>query len=77
MENEQEDKSENETLDFTKPDFTFTPQGTHIWRQSGYYLVCKSCDIEHAVYIGANKIMVGLQEDGSPILKTRRELGMA
>lgn len=64
------DDSEQEVLDFTKPDFTFTPQGNHEWRQQGPYLVCKSCELEHAVFVGISKQMVGISDDGKPILKT-------
>ena len=65
---------EEETLDFTKPDFEFKPNEIHNWRQQGYYLVCKSCDITHATYIGADKIMVGINDKGQPILKSRRSV---
>ena len=60
-----------ETLDFTKPDYVFLPKGRHTYRQQGYYLVCKSCEIAHAVWIGSTRIMVGEEEDGTPILKKR------
>jgi len=66
-----EDISEQEKLDFNQPDFIFRPKEHHDWRQQGPYLVCKSCDIEHASYIGINKIMIGLNEKGQPILKNR------
>ncbi|MBM3120115.1 MAG: hypothetical protein FJ006_11340 [Chloroflexi bacterium] len=62
---------EEETLDFDKPDFMFLPQGNHEWRQQGTYLVCKSCEIQHAVWIGTEKIMVGLNDKGQPILKKK------
>lgn len=68
---ELEDQSEFETLDFNKPDFIFQPKELHDWRQMGPYLVCKSCDLEHAVYIGLDQLLVGLNEDGTPLLKQR------
>lgn len=71
--NEEEIKEE---LDFNKPDYAFIPNGVHMWRQEGYYLVCHSCDLTHAVFIGKDKVMVGEDEKGSPILKTRKELKM-
>lgn len=72
MNDEQEiDPPITETLNFNKPDFTFTPKEVHSWRQQGPYLVCKSCEIEHSAFIGINKIMVGLNEEGQPILKNR------
>lgn len=60
-----------EELDFTKPDFQFIPKGSHQWRQQGPYLVCRSCELEHATYIGMEYIMKGITEDGQPILERR------
>lgn len=60
-----------ETLNFDKPDFVFTPKEVHSWRQQGPYLCCKSCEIEHSTFIGINKILVGLNDQGQPILKNR------
>lgn len=65
-------KANEEILDFNKPAFVFVPKGVHQWRQQGYYLVCKSCELQHAVWIGPDKIMVGQNEKG-PILKKRSE----
>lgn len=45
----------------------------HTWRQKGVWLVCKSCEMQHAVYLGMAKIMVGEKEDGTPILANRGE----
>ena len=64
-----EEEEKQETLDFTKPDFVFIPKGMHVWKQRGPYLECRDCDIHHAVFIGINKQMVGLNEAGYPILK--------
>jgi len=69
MENQNE--QETEVLDFTKPDFSFIPKGSHEWRQQGYYIICKSCDLEHAVWIGSKKILTGINDKGEPILKKR------
>lgn len=68
---------EGERLDFTRPDFSFIPKGNHDYKQRGYYLVCKSCELEHGIFVGPERLMVGIEEGGQPILKTRRELGMA
>ncbi len=65
-----------EEKNWETPDFTFIPRGTHLWTQRGYYLICTSCGLSHAVFIGPNSIMVGIK-DGEPVLKTRKELGMA
>ena len=74
LEPKQEIKAESETLNFDNPAYEFVPKGRHEWRQQGYYLICFSCDLQHAVGIGPDKIMVGVEEDGSPILKKRELL---
>jgi hypothetical protein len=68
---QQNEQEMQEQLDFSQPDFVFQPKEQHDWRQQGPYLVCKSCEIEHAVFIGTEKIMVGLNESGQPIFKNR------
>lgn len=40
----------------------------HVWRQKGYWLVCKTCENHHAIWI-QGKVMVGEREDGTPILE--------
>jgi hypothetical protein len=65
--------SQEEPYDFDNPEFVFTPKGVHNWRQEGIYVVCRSCEIEHAIYIGPNKMMVGLNDDGSPRLVDRQD----
>lgn len=64
-----------ENLDFNNPDFKFIPDGAHEWRQQGFYIVCFSCPLQHASWIGRKHILVGIK-DGQPVLKTRKELGM-
>jgi len=68
---EPKDEKETEVIDFSHPTFVFKPNEMHEWRQQGPYLLCKSCDLSHAVYIGMEKILVGLNEKGQPILKKR------
>ena len=68
------EEEESEVLDFDNPSFSFIPKGTHDWRQQGFYLVCKSCDLQHAVWVGPNRILVGIDEEGQPILKKRNEV---
>ena len=41
----------------------------HSWRQQGPYIICKTCPIEHALFIGMDHQLIGLNDDGSPILK--------
>ena len=66
---------EGEEVSFDRPDFTFIPNGRHTYRQEGGYLVCKSCSLHHAIWIGMEKLMVGESGDGVPIIKNRSELG--
>ena len=68
---EKQEERETEVLDFTKPDYQFIPKGVHEWRQQGYYIVCKSCDLEHAVWIGSERILTGINDKGEPILIRR------
>lgn len=66
-------EQESETLNFEVPSYTFKPNEAHEWRQQSIYLVCKSCELIHAVYIGMDKMMVGTKEDGTPILVNRKD----
>ncbi|OGI38882.1 MAG: hypothetical protein A2612_01510 [Candidatus Moranbacteria bacterium RIFOXYD1_FULL_44_12] len=71
--NKEKDKDwgEYEVLDFNKPSYRFIPSGHHDWRQQGSYLVCKSCELTHAVYIGINKEFRGYNDKDQPLLKKR------
>jgi hypothetical protein len=70
QENKAEEVSEPvETLDFTHPDYEFFPKGRHLYRQQGFYLICLSCELQHAIFIGGTKRMVGETEEGLPILE--------
>ena len=75
---ESQEKKEKQPLfeerDTKSPDFKFIP-GNHLWKQQGYYAICFSCDLEHAIWLGPDKLMVGVNDKG-PIIKTRKELGM-
>jgi len=42
----------------------------HTWRKKGFWLVCKTCDNHHAIWIG-DKEMTGEKQDGTPILVDR------
>ncbi len=65
----EEVKGDYEVHDLEKPDFRFTPKGYHEWKQRGPYCICYSCELEHAIYIGVSKHLIGISEDGKPILK--------
>ena len=43
----------------------------HRWTMQGPYLICDSCQLRHSFYIGMDKILVGYDESGNPILKKR------
>ena len=64
----EEVKDEGEQL---APAFKFEPKENHDWRQQSVFLVCKSCEIQHAVYIGMDKLLIGLDTEGKPIFKKR------
>lgn len=72
LENQQEEP-ESEVIDLNRPDFSFVP-GRHIYRQEGPYIVCRACELHHATYIGIDRLMVGEDENGKPILKSKREV---
>ena len=38
----------------------------HQWVQRGPYLFCKSCPIEHSIYIGTELLFVGYDDEGKP-----------
>lgn len=65
------EEPEDEVLDFNKPDFTFIPGERHDWRQHGPYIICRSCQLEHASYVGMERLLVGIDDDGKPIFKRR------
>lgn len=70
-----ENNNQNEELEIhSQPAFFFKPNEYHDWRQKGPFLVCKSCDIEHAVFVGIEKRLVGLDDKGRPILKKVSDL---
>lgn len=69
-----ENEAEGETLDFTRPSYVFEPKEYHQWIQRGPYLVCQSCEIEHASFVGMEVLLIGLDSEGKPILKKRSEV---
>lgn len=67
---EVKEKAESELLNFDNGE-KFIPKGNCEYRQQGPYLICYSCPLQHAVWIGMNKMMIGISKDGMPILKKR------
>lgn len=64
-------KEIGEALDFNNPDYSFIPKGYHEWRQRGPYCICTSCELEHAIYLGMDKLLIGIDEKGQPIVKKK------
>lgn len=52
-------------------EYEFKPGALCKYRQRGTYLVCTSCELQHAVYIGIDHIMTGEDEAGMPIIEKR------
>lgn len=44
----------------------------HNWRQKGNMIYCKSCDYPHGFYIPPEKMMVGIDKEGMPVIKDKR-----
>lgn len=65
------EEAQEEIFNFNKPDYKFEPNEVHAWRQQGPYVVCKSCELTHATYVGMGKIMTGINKKGQPILSKR------
>jgi len=66
-------QSEDEVVtesEVMQKEFEFKAHGCQ-YRQRGPYLVCISCEVQHAIYIGMEKIMVGEDTDGTPIIEKR------
>ena len=72
--NQNEVEAVAETKLFNSEDIEIFPSGRHTWRQQGPYIVCKECPLHHAIYIGMEKVMVGEDEDGTPILRDRASI---
>lgn len=66
--NDEEIKEEGEVMQTA---YEFTPNAMCQYRQRGPYLVCTSCDLQHAVHIGMNAMMIGVDASGNPIIKKR------
>lgn len=43
------------------------------YRQRGPYIVCVSCEVQHAIYIGMDKLMVSEDSQGNPIFEKRNK----
>lgn len=54
-----------------RKEYEFIPSALCKYKQRGPYLICVSCEIQHATWIGMEKIMVGEDDSGKPIVKSR------
>lgn len=41
----------------------------HEWRQKGQWIICQSCETPHAFCVGMNKRLIGIGEQGEPLIK--------
>lgn len=67
-------KKNEETLNFDQPTYSFKPKESHDWRQEGFFLVCRSCELPHAVFVGSKKVLMGINDKGQPILENRKHI---
>jgi len=44
----------------------------HDWKQRGNMIVCASCPLRHASYIGMKWLLVGIDENGMPKFAPRK-----
>lgn len=52
--------------------YVFVPEGIHKWIQRGPYIVCMRCEIQHAIWVGMERKMIGERVDSTPILVERK-----
>lgn len=46
-----------------------TAEAKHDWRQQGVWVRCESCKNSHGFFVGTKKILIGITQDGMPILR--------
>lgn len=63
------DEPLSEELNFDNPDYQFVPDHCQ-WVQRGPYVVCRSCELQHALYIGVENQLVGMT-NGKPLIKPK------
>lgn len=71
---EEEEIKVPEEGEVLKKEYEFVPSALCVYRQRGPYLICTSCELQHAKWIGMDKIMTGEDESGKPIVRSRSEL---
>lgn len=60
----------DEAGEVLQKEYEFTSKDCQ-YKQRGPYLVCVRCELQHALYIGMDKMMTGEDENGRPILTKR------
>jgi len=70
VKNNEDDEVVPET-EVLQREYEFIPNALCRFKQRGPYLVCVSCELQHAVYIGMDKMMVGEDEEGKPLIEKR------
>lgn len=60
---------ETQEVDLSKL-IPFTNSG-HQWHQEGAYLICDSCMVRHAAFIGIDRVLKGFDEDGKMLIEKR------
>lgn len=48
-----------------------TKKEKHQWKQKGNVLICEKCKVRHGLYLPPDKIMIGQDGNGMPILKNK------
>lgn len=46
-----------------------TSSHAHNWYQRGPYLVCTSCKVKHATYVGLTKVVTQVKKSGEVVLE--------
>lgn len=44
----------------------------HGWRMKGGWLRCTTCEYPHGQFVGVNKVLVGIDSEGKPILEQKK-----
>ena len=64
---QKENKEEENYCKLSEP----TVKQKHNWKQYGNQIICDSCPSKHGMFIRTDQIMVGVDDNGMPILEKR------
>jgi len=77
MNENNKEKKETEVVEdygeVMQKEYEFIPNALCHYKQRGIYLVCVSCELQHALFIGTDRFYVGDDENGRPILVEKKE----